>query len=142
MSGLERDRRVHWIDGVFFGKGRLYSTSFFDVDRMEFIKGSQSTLLGKNASFGAISVITRQPGDAFSVEARGGYEFENGGYTVDGAADLPLGDAVSLRVAGHYNDLDGQVRGFLDMIASGRGCLNIRCGQKRARASRARALPC
>lgn len=99
-----------FTDGVFFGKGRLYSTSFFDVERMEFIKGSQSTLLGKNASFGAISVITRQPGDTFSFEARGGYEFENGGYTVDGAADLPLGEGVSLRVAGHYNDLDGQVR--------------------------------
>lgn len=99
-----------FTDGVFLGKGRLYSTSFFDADRMEFIKGSQSTLLGKNASFGAISVVTRQPGEAFGVEARGGYEFENGGYTVDAAADLPLGEGASLRVAGHYNDLDGQVR--------------------------------
>lgn len=99
-----------FTDGVFLGKGRLYATSFFDVDRMEFIKGSQSTLLGKNASFGAISVVTRQPGDDFGVEGRAGYEFENGGYTLDTAADLPLGNGVSMRVAGHYNDLDGQVR--------------------------------
>jgi iron complex outermembrane receptor protein len=74
-----------FTDGVFIGKGRLYSTSFFDVDRMEFIKGTQSTLLGKNASLGAISVVTRQPGKDFSFEGRGGYEFEHGGYSVDGA---------------------------------------------------------
>lgn len=99
-----------FTDGVFFGKGRLYSTSFFDVDRMEFIKGTQSTLLGKNASLGAISIVTRQPGKEFAFEARGGYEFEYGGYTVDAAADLPLGDAAALRVAAHYNDYDGWVR--------------------------------
>ena len=99
-----------FTDGVFFGKGRLYSTAFFDVDRLEFIKGTQSTLLGKNASIGAISIVTRQPGDTFGVEARAGYEFEHGGYTVDAAGDVPLADKVSLRVAGHYNDLNGWVR--------------------------------
>ncbi|WP_068077665.1 TonB-dependent receptor [Novosphingobium lentum] len=99
-----------FTDGVFMGKGRLYSTSFFDVDRMEFIKGTQSTLLGKNASLGAISIVTRQPGDTASFEGRAGYEFENGGYTVDAAADAPLSDQASLRIAGHYNDLKGWVR--------------------------------
>lgn len=99
-----------FTDGVFIGKGRLYSTSFFDVERMEFIKGTQSTLLGKNASIGAISVVTRQPGKDFGVEGRGGYEFENGGYSLDGAINAPLGDAAAIRVAGHYNDLKGTVR--------------------------------
>src|ERR1700722_2732321 len=65
-----------FIDGTFMGKGRLYTTSLFDVDRMEFIKGTESTLLGKNASLGAVSVITRQPGETASFEARAGYQFE------------------------------------------------------------------
>ena len=99
-----------FTDGVFIGKGRLYSTSFFDVERMEFIKGTQSTLLGKNASIGAISVITRQPGKEFAVDGRAGYEFENRGYTLDGGIDVPLGQASGLRIAGHYNDLNGWVR--------------------------------
>ena len=99
-----------FIDGVFIGKSRLYATSFFDIDRMEFIKGTQSTLLGKNASLGAISVISRQPGDRLSFEGRAGYEAINGGYMVDGAADVPISSKVSLRVAGHYNDLNGWVR--------------------------------
>lgn len=98
-----------FTDGIFLGKGRLYSTSFFDVERMEFIKGTQSTLLGKNASVGAISVITRQPGDTFSAEARAGLDIENGGYTGDLATDIPLGASAALRLAAHYNDLDGTV---------------------------------
>lgn len=98
-----------FADGVFLGKGRLYATGFFDVDRMEFIKGTQSTLLGKNASLGAISVVARQPGDDFEVEGRAGYEFENGGYQLDAATTLPLNDRISLRLAAHYNDLDGWV---------------------------------
>lgn len=99
-----------FTDGIFMGKGRLYSNSFFDVDRMEFIKGTQSTLLGKNASMGAISIVNRQPGDQASIEGRAGYEFQNGGYTLDAAGDAPLGQGVALRVAAHYNDLNGWVR--------------------------------
>jgi iron complex outermembrane receptor protein len=106
-----------FVDGTFMGKGRLYTTSMFDVDRMEFIKGTESTLLGKNSSLGAISVITRQPGDRPSFEGNAGYSFENGGgYTADAAGDLPLSDKVSLRLAGHYNDLDGWVRDNLTGI--------------------------
>ncbi len=99
-----------FTDGVFLGKGRLYSTALFDAERLEFIKGTQSTLLGKNASLGAVSVVTRQPGDVFSVEARAGYEVEYGGYVVDAGADLPLGERAAVRLAVHYNDYDGWVR--------------------------------
>jgi iron complex outermembrane receptor protein len=106
-----------FVDGTFMGKGRLYTTSFFDVDRIEFIKGTESTLLGKNSSLGAISVITRQPGDQPSFEANAGYQFENGGgYTADAAGNLPLSDKVALRLAAHYNDLNGWVHDNLTGI--------------------------
>jgi iron complex outermembrane receptor protein len=98
-----------FTDGVFLGKTRLYSVGLFDIDRIEFIKGTQSTLLGKNASLGAISIITRQPGERPSFEGRAGYELVDGGYQLDAASDLPLNDAVAMRVAAHYNDLDGWV---------------------------------
>jgi iron complex outermembrane receptor protein len=98
-----------FTDGVFMGKGRLYTTLLFDNDRIEFIKGTQSTLLGKNASLGAISVVNRQPGDAYDAEASVGYEFVDGGYTTDAATDLPVNDKISIRLAAHYNDLNGWV---------------------------------
>ena len=99
-----------FVDGTFMGKGRLYTTSMFDLDRLEFIQGTESTLLGKNASLGAISVVTRQPGDTSSFEGRASYQFEHGGgYTGEAAGDLPANDRISLRLALHYNDLDGWV---------------------------------
>ncbi|AJA09531.1 hypothetical protein SKP52_13215 [Sphingopyxis fribergensis] len=103
-----------FTDGVFLGKGRLYSTSFFDTDRIEFIKGTQSTLLGKNASIGAISIVSRQPTQDLGFEARAAYELERGGYTFDGVANVPLNDNVGVRVAAHYNDLDGWVRNAIN----------------------------
>lgn len=96
-------------DGVFLGKTQLYSMTLFDLDRVEFIKGTQSTMLGKNASLGAISLINREPADRLSFEGQAGYEFVDGGYQLDGASDLPLGDKVSMRIAAHYNDLNGWV---------------------------------
>lgn len=98
-----------FTDGVFLGKSRLYTMGLFDVDRIEFIQGTQSTMVGKNATLGAISVISRQPGDRFSFEGRAGYELVDGGYQVDAASDLPMSDKVSLRLAVHDNDLDGWV---------------------------------
>lgn len=96
-------------DGVFLGKTRLYSVGLFDLDRIEFIEGTQSTMLGKNASLGAISLITRQPGNRSSFEGRAGYELIDGGYQLDLASDLPISDNVSLRIAAHDNDLNGWV---------------------------------
>ncbi len=105
-----------FTDGVFNGKGRLYTTSMFDVERVEFIKGTQSTLLGKNASLGAINVVFRQPGSELSAEGRAGIEVENGGYVADLAADVPAGDKVAFRIVGHLNDQDG----FVTNTATGR----------------------
>lgn len=99
-----------FLDGMFLGKGRLYPMAFFDVERMEFIKGTQSTLLGKNTSLGAISIVSRQPGQEFSAELKGGLELENGGYTLDAGVDIPMAASLAVRLAGHYNDLDGWVR--------------------------------
>lgn len=98
-----------FTDGVFLGKGRLYSVGLFDLDRIEFIEGTQTTLVGKNASLGAISIITRQPGDIFSFEGRAGTELVDGGYQLDAASDLPMSDKMSVRIAAHYNDLNGWV---------------------------------
>lgn len=98
-----------FTDGVFLGKTQLYSITLFDLDRIEFIKGTQSTMLGKNASLGAISLISRQPGDKLSLEGKAGFELVDRGYQLEQASNLPLSDNVSLRIAAHYNDLNGWV---------------------------------
>ena len=87
----------------------MYSSAFFDVERLEVIKGTQSTLLGKNTSLGAISIVTRKPGEEFSGDIKVGAELENGGYSVDAGFDLPISDTLAVRVAGHFVDEDGWV---------------------------------
>lgn len=103
-------------DGMFVGKGRMYSGAFFDVERIEVIKGTQSTLLGKNTSLGAISVISKKPTGDFEGFIQASNEFENGGVILDGAVDLPINDQLQVRLAGHYVDQNGSI----ENLATGR----------------------
>ena len=88
-----------FVDGVFLSKGRLYPGAVFDVERIEVFRGPHAAEIGKNASVGAISVVSRTPGDALSVEARTEVDVENGGYSIDAATDLPLAPWAKLRLA-------------------------------------------
>ncbi|MEM7360924.1 MAG: TonB-dependent receptor [Pseudomonadota bacterium] len=102
-----------FLDGMFVGKGRMYSSAFFDVERMEVIKGTQSTLLGKNTSLGAISIVSRKPGNESAGNIRVSGEFENGGWGLDAGVDIPVSDKLAIRLAGHYLDQDGWVKNLL-----------------------------
>jgi len=103
-----------FVDGVFMGKSIQYTTSIFDIERLELIKGTQSTLLGKNSSEGAISVIPRKPKDKFSLDASAGYDLANGGYLTDVGADLPVSPTLKTRLAVHWNDQYGGIRNTVD----------------------------
>ncbi len=79
---------------------------FFDLQRLEVLRGPQGTLYGRNTTGGAINVITRKPGETFSAE--GSLQlgnFEN--IRVGAGIDLPLGDRAGLRIAGYALKRDG-----------------------------------
>ncbi len=99
-----------FMDGIFLAKARLYSNPFFDLDRAEMIKGTDSTLLGKNTSLGAISLVTRQPGTDYAADVKVAGEFVDGGQTYDLGVDLPFTPVFAVREAVHYNDTNGWVR--------------------------------
>jgi iron complex outermembrane recepter protein len=99
-----------FMDGMFLAKARLYASAFFDLDRAELIKGTDSTLLGKNTSLGAISLITRQPGSEYSADVNVTHEFVDGGATYDLGFDLPFTPVFAVREAIHYNDTSGWVK--------------------------------
>jgi iron complex outermembrane receptor protein len=50
-----------FIDGIWAGRIREFQTALFDIERVEVIKGTQTTLLGKNTCLGAVSFVTRRP---------------------------------------------------------------------------------
>jgi iron complex outermembrane recepter protein len=99
-----------FIDGIFLAKARLYSNAFFDLERAEMIEGTDSTLLGKNTSLGAVSLVTRQPGREYRADAVAAREFADGGQVYDLGIDLPFAPAFSVREAVHYNDTAGWVK--------------------------------
>src|SRR3546814_6026586 len=57
-----------FFDGVYAAHPRDYVSPIFDVDRIEVIKGTQSTTLGKNITLGAVSFVSRRPGDKLGSE--------------------------------------------------------------------------
>jgi iron complex outermembrane receptor protein len=87
------------LDGVYLARMTGLTGMFYDVTRMEVLAGPQGTLYGRNATGGAINVITNLPGKEFGAYG----EFEAGNYgesRVEGALNLPVSDALSLRFAG------------------------------------------
>ncbi|RPI83306.1 MAG: hypothetical protein EHM42_08540, partial [Planctomycetaceae bacterium] len=77
-----------------------------DVERIEIVKGPQSALFGRSAFAGALSYITKEPGDEFD----GRVSIDVGDYgrrTIDGAFGGPLSDTVGVRLTGVQYNEDG-----------------------------------
>ncbi len=85
---------------VYIGRPSGTAAFFYDLDRVEILKGPQGTLYGRNATGGAINVVPRRP---VLNEAGGELFVDYGNYDsvrVDGAVNIPLGDQTALRIAG------------------------------------------
>jgi iron complex outermembrane receptor protein len=81
--------------------------SLFDLERIEVLRGPQGTLFGKNTTGGAIQFFSKLPGDVFEGHARIGYgRFDL--FEAEAAASIPLGDTLSVRVAGMVRRRDGE----------------------------------
>jgi iron complex outermembrane receptor protein len=99
-----------FVDGVFAARGRDYVASLFDVADIQVIKGSQSAVLGKNTTIGAIALTTRRPEFDFGYGLSYSHEFKLADDTVDAMVNLPLSDNLAIRAAGRIADLEGWVK--------------------------------
>jgi len=95
-----------FIDGVFRSRTAGALNDLPNVQRIEVLNGPQSTLFGKNASAGVISVVTRPPQFEFggSVEAVYG-NFDT--VFLKGDITGPITDTVAFSVDGSYQRRDG-----------------------------------
>lgn len=105
-----------FIDGVYRSRSAAMIGDFPDIQRIEVLRGPQSTLFGKNASAGVISIITREPQFQFggNVEATYG-NFD--AVTLKGVVTGPVSDTIAVSLAGGLNKRDGYVK---DLAAGGR----------------------
>ncbi len=104
---------IHMNDAPLFST-RIFETEFFDLERVEVLRGPQGTLFGRNATSGVINFITARPDpDAFGAAG----EFEYGNYNsikARGMVNVPIGDNAAIRVAGIYLNRDGYTRNLYD----------------------------
>ena len=98
-----------FIDGVFRSRSASSLNDLANVQRIEVLNGPQSTLFGKNASAGVISVITRKPQFDFGGSIEVGYGNYNN-IQVKGDVTGPITDTVAFSLDGSYNKRDGYGR--------------------------------
>ncbi|RAK60257.1 hypothetical protein DJ021_10795 [Phenylobacterium hankyongense] len=57
------------LDGVYLARTTSVDPEFFDIDRIEVLRGPQGTLYGRNSVGGSVNVITRHPTPEFAAHA-------------------------------------------------------------------------
>lgn len=95
-----------YLDGVYLARTVGANQDLLDVERIEVLKGPQGTLFGRNTIGGAVSIVTRDPGDEFGGEVdvtTGSFERMR----VRGTVDIPLSDSVKSALSFSMHDRDG-----------------------------------
>lgn len=96
-----------YMDGALVPRMSGINAYFYDVERVEVLRGPQGTLYGRNSTSGVVNVITRKPDlEAFGGDIQAGYgNFD--AVDVEGALNVPFSDNFGARVAFTYNERDG-----------------------------------
>ena len=104
-DGIESSVGV-FVDGVYRSRSSSALDDLPDVDRIEVLRGPQSTLFGKNVSAGAINIITAKPQFTFGTNDEltfGNYHDAVGRVSVTG----PLSETVAIRLSGSIDSQEG-----------------------------------
>jgi iron complex outermembrane receptor protein len=107
-AGIEPSVGV-FVDNVYRSRTAAQITDLPDVERIEVLRGPQSTLFGKNASAGVISITTQEP----QFKLGGMVEASYGNYdqiVLKGHVTGPLSDSFAASLAAGYNTRDGFFR--------------------------------
>jgi len=96
-----------YVDDVYMANSVANMAELKDVQRVEVLKGPQGTLFGRNATGGAIRIVTREPGDRLQIELSGSYAPRWKERKLDGFLATPLTETLSASLAFSYTKDDG-----------------------------------
>ena len=124
-AGIEPSVGV-FIDGVYRSRSAAQIGDLPNVERIEVLRGPQSTLFGKNASAGVISIVTQKP----QYEFGGSVEATYGNYnavTIKGDVTGPISDTIAFSLGANYNRRDGYAQDLkLDTDVNDRNRYGVR----------------
>jgi len=89
---------------------RLFETEYFDLERVEVLRGPQGTLFGRNATSGVVNFITARP-NLSRVAASASLEYGNyESLKATGMINVPLTDTIGVRASGFFLSRDGYTK--------------------------------
>jgi len=92
-----------YVDEIYSSGFISYPTQFYDLERVEVLRGPQGALYGRNAVGGAVNVISRRPTDEYEGMIRGTLA-RYSRREIEAMANLPVGDMFGLRLSGLFID--------------------------------------
>jgi iron complex outermembrane recepter protein len=93
------------VNGAYIGAPASVQ-EYYDIQRIEVLRGPQGTLYGRNTTAGVLNIITQKPTRDFGGFINASYGNYNA-VRLTGALNIPLGQDFGVRIAGMYNDHDG-----------------------------------
>jgi iron complex outermembrane receptor protein len=84
-----------------------------DIARIEVLRGPQGTLFGKNASAGALNIVSQGPSSTLTGAVTGTATTDDE-YRVDAVISGPLSKDVGFRLNGFYGNRDGFIQNVFD----------------------------
>ena len=94
------------IDGEYINRPTGLNAAFFDLERVELLRGPQGTLYGRNSTAGALNIIAKKPDQelgGFASISYGNYD----SLTAQAAFNMPVTDRLAVRVAGMHSEHGG-----------------------------------
>jgi len=116
------------LDGVYLARTTAVDPEFFDIDRVEVLRGPQGTLYGRNSVGGSVNVITKRP----TTEFGGHIDGMVGNYdarTVRGWINAPLVDDGEHQVLGRLAAVYSKRDAFQENLFNGPGATHDADGQ-------------
>ena len=104
-AGLDSGVAIY-VDDRFVSRQQAQVFDIFDVERVEVLKGPQGVLFGRNATGGAIRIITKEVTD----ELEGTVSLGAGNYGMRqarGVVNIPVSDTFGLRISAQTRERDG-----------------------------------
>lgn len=98
-----------FVDGFYKPRASQQTRAFFDVERVEFLRGPQGTLYGRNTFAGALNVYTNKP---TTEEVEGSLEVSAESYDrtrSEAMINFPVTDDFAVRFAGVYDKSSGYI---------------------------------